>query len=60
MKKVAAKLTVLVALGCLYVLGLNAATRASQPRFQACCKSGGATCCGSICYADDNGCHVIS
>ena len=58
MKKVAAKLTVLVALGCLYVLGLHAASQGNEPRLQACCKSGGATCCGSMCYSDDSGCHA--
>lgn len=57
MKKVAAKLTVLAALSCLYVLGLNAASQGVQPLFRACCKSGGATCCGAFCTSDDKGCY---
>jgi hypothetical protein len=58
MKTVAVKLTVLAALSWLYVLGLNAASPGAQPLFRACCKNGGASCCGAYCYTTDTGCSA--
>jgi hypothetical protein len=59
MKTVAVKLTALALLSCLYVLGLHAASQGPQQLFRACCKSGGATCCGSMCYSTDSGCSAF-
>jgi hypothetical protein len=60
MKKVAVKLTVLAALSCWYVLGLNAASEGAQPLFRACCKNGAASCCGAWCLTTDTGCYASS
>jgi len=59
MKRVIAKLTVLAALSCVYVLGLNAASQAAKPHFQVCCTSTSSYCCGAMCYADISGCKAI-
>ena len=59
MKRLTARLTVLAALSCLYVLGLNAASQAAKPNLlQACCRSTNSYCCGAMCIADTSGCHA--
>ena len=58
MKKIVVKLSFLTVLSGLYLAGLSATTRTITPGFQACCKGGGATCCGASCTITTEGCIV--